>query len=75
MSKSENRHHHQRMVERAKRMISLRWMRYWDKDKYDEQVRQHAETRKACSCTMCGNPRRTLKEKTIQERRFCSSMV
>jgi hypothetical protein len=28
------------------------------------------ETRKPCSCHMCGNPRKHFKEKTMQEKRF-----
>lgn len=36
---------------------------------FEKRIRQLAENRKACSCWMCGNPRR-LKEKTMQEIRF-----
>ena len=48
--------------------------KYFDKNKevsYKEfieaQARHLRNTAKLCSCSMCGNPRRNLKEKTLQE--------
>ena len=37
------------------------------------QIGRFAQTRKPCSCFMCGNPRRHFGEKTIRERRLAQS--
>lgn len=34
------------------------------------QIGRHAQTPAACSCWMCGNPRKYFGERTVQERRF-----
>jgi len=53
MISAENRHHHNRMVRRLKNSyLDETW----------------AETRKPCSCYMCGNPRKHFKELTKQEK-------
>lgn len=70
-SRAERRHNHERMLDRVKK---FRWLQpeFWhgDEKSREKHIRQMAETRKPCSCHMCGNPRRMFKEKTIQEKRF-----
>lgn len=65
------RHNHERMLDKVKK---FRWLQpeFWhgEESDRDKHIRKMAETRKPCSCDMCGNPRRTFKEKTIQEKRF-----
>ncbi len=65
------RHNHERMLDKVKK---FRWLQpeFWHGDEKvrEKHIRQMAETRKPCSCHMCGNPRRMFKEKTIQEKRF-----
>jgi hypothetical protein len=36
----------------------------------DVWSRKFRNTTKKCSCSLCGNPRRYLREETLQERRF-----
>ena len=43
---------------------------WFTQDDFEKRIRQLAENRKVCSCWMCGNPRKTMKEKTMQEMRF-----
>jgi hypothetical protein len=70
-SRAERRHNHERMLDRVKK---FRWLQpeFWhgDEKSREKHIRQMAETRKPCSCHMCGNPRKMFKEKTIQEKRF-----
>ncbi len=70
-TRSERRHHHQRMIDRVK---NFGWLKYIKKKFSEEEYEQHlkhlAETRKPCSCHMCGNPRKYWKEKTMQEKRI-----
>ena len=38
----------------------------------EKQAQRNTDTRKGCSCWMCGNPRRIFKDNlTMQEKRFC----
>lgn len=39
------------------------------KEEIPRWIRLHRNTTKMCSCTMCGNPRKKLKEITVQEKR------
>jgi hypothetical protein len=43
---------------------------FWSEEEKLQHQRKMAETRKHCSCYMCGNPRKHWKDKTIQEKRF-----
>ena len=47
-------------------------MKYWETDEscVDWYVTKYYNTRKPCSCHMCGNPRRIWKSKTIHEKKF-----
>lgn len=40
----------------------------------EEWAKRHADNMKACSCWMCCNPRRSLKQETLQEKKFKESM-
>jgi len=65
MSREENRHQRDRMLQRGRQVHSfkldknrneeddLRWL--------DRVAHQFVKTKAACSCYMCGNPRRHLK--------------
>jgi hypothetical protein len=68
-SRADRRHHHERMLNRVKKFS---WYKNWfsGKDHKEQHQRRMAETRKPCSCHMCGNPRKHFKDKTIQEKRF-----
>lgn len=68
-SRSERRHHHQRMLNKVK---NFDWVKRWfgTEESREEHVRRMAENRHPCSCHMCGNPRKHFKKKTIQERRM-----
>jgi hypothetical protein len=65
MSREENRHHRDRMLARGRQVHSMKLdknrneeddMRWLDRVAY-----QFVKTKAACSCYMCGNPRRHLK--------------
>jgi hypothetical protein len=65
MSREENRHHRDRMLQRGRKVHSMTMnmgqannddMRWLDRVAY-----QFVKTKAACSCYMCGNPRRHLK--------------
>jgi hypothetical protein len=43
---------------------------FWNEEDKLQHQRKMAETRKPCSCYMCGNPRKHWKDKTMQEKRF-----
>ena len=54
-----------------------RYVREWkspvsvkESDWKNKQACLRRDTTKLCSCVMCGNPRRLLKEITIQEKRY-----
>ena len=70
-TRAERRHHHQRMLNRTRKFECVNGMQEWfTQDDFEKRIRQLAENRKVCSCWMCGNPRKTMKEKTMQEMRF-----
>jgi hypothetical protein len=62
-SKTFRRHHEQRVKRRVRSYYGG----------YAAELPRHlgriAHSRQLCSCWMCGNPRRNLGERTIQERR------
>ena len=70
-SRAERRHNHGRMLSRVKK---FHWLQpeFWhgNEASREKHIRQMAETRKPCSCLMCGNPRKHWKDKTMQEKRF-----
>jgi hypothetical protein len=68
-SRADRRHHHQRMLNRVKKFF---WYKNWfsGEEHKEQHQKRMTETRKPCSCHMCGNPRRMFKEKTMQEKRF-----
>ena len=46
-----------------------------DHPEWEEQwAKRHADNLKACSCWMCGNPRRVFHDETLQEKKFSESM-
>ena len=67
-SRSERRHHRQRIRNKVKDYESIRWRKHNPKN-YEHNVHLLTETRKLCSCHMCGNPRKHWNEKTMQERK------
>ena len=70
-SRAERRHHHHRMINHVKKTFDWLSIKYgWTQEEIDRKALKLAETRKPCSCHMCGNPRRMFKDKTIQEKRF-----
>ena len=62
MSREENRHHRDRMLQRGRFVHSLTFDRGLTRDDdrrwLDHVSHQFVKTRAACSCWMCGNPRR-----------------
>jgi len=56
--RSRRRHNRERMRKRNRRNYP-NWPDAW----------KFGDTRKVCSCPMCGNPRRHFHESTVQERR------
>jgi hypothetical protein len=68
-SRADRRHHHDRMKQKVSKFY---WIKKWfgTEESREEHIRQMAETRKPCSCYMCGNPRKHWKDKTMQEKRF-----
>ena len=67
-NRAERRHHHKRMMEKVKSFSIYNYF-FWTEDKKTRHQKKLAETRKPCSCWMCGNPRRHFKSKTMQEKR------
>lgn len=73
-SRSERRHHHNRMLEKVKH-YSYYWHNWMDEQDMWLHQKKTAENRHPCSCHMCCNPRHSGfhkgKEKmTMQERKF-----
>ena len=71
-TRSERRHHHQRMIDKVKNFVWLK-SKFWNgsEEKRLAHIKKMAETRKPCSCWMCGNPRKHQKDKkTMQEKRY-----
>ena len=65
MKRARRRHDMERMKARARRLF-LTALRGRDLD----HAHRVADNITVCSCWMCGNPRRHLRERTMQERRF-----
>tara|TARA_R110000772_G_scaffold99174_2_gene198841 strand:- start:6208 stop:6444 length:237 start_codon:yes stop_codon:yes gene_type:complete len=66
-TRAERRKHKQRMKKKAERIVrSEGWT---DEEYVAHRVLRITENRKACSCMMCGNPRKMFGKKTIQERK------
>lgn len=68
---AERRHHAHRIFNKIKNyFVASEEKLFSDKDAYEKHLRKIAKTKKPCSCYMCGNPRKYLNEKSIQEKRF-----
>lgn len=68
-TRAERRHHHERMMNKVKQ-FGLYDSFSGDEEEKIEHQRKMTETRKPCSCWMCGNPRKHSKDKyTMQEKR------
>lgn len=65
MGRAERRHHEQRIKQRFYRKQRLH--PYWATTPKSAGIYAHHGC--TCSCMMCGNPRRRLGEKTMQERK------
>jgi hypothetical protein len=66
-SRADRRHHMQRLKQRVADY-------YIGHARDDARARGRlAKTRTPCSCWMCGNPRRHLGERTLQERRLLAA--
>lgn len=78
-SRAERRHHHNRMLEKAKNFGILTWKKdSISEEEYHKHLAKVAETKTPCSCHMCRNPRHSDFYKgdqklTMQERRFKES--
>lgn len=65
-----------RRAQLAKRKVKAKWIMqtfwgYTDKDLTPDAIGHAAGTHcRACSCWMCGNPRRYWNELTVQERKY-----
>lgn len=73
-TRSERRHHHQRMIKRAKDFFIMEKKKeFFSEEEYQKHLAFIAETKKPCSCHMCGNQRHNPYAKserlTMQERR------
>lgn len=69
-SRSLRRHHRERMIARAKRIYRRANSRNRDSDEWIETMsRKNHDHLTACSCEMCGNPRRHFNQLSVQERR------
>ena len=75
MSKrAERRHHSQRMKAKARRIHRQNnyFLRTWANEavrykEFEDAAATRADHLKNCSCSMCGNPRKWMKEQTHQE--------
>jgi hypothetical protein len=65
--RSLRRHHYQRLKDKRKN--------YFGGSLSDLQAAMLASTATPCSCFMCGNPRRYLNERSIQERRLIDNWL
>lgn len=63
------RHHRHRMIEYAR--SSQRYSRMGPSDREYQSVRRH-DYLATCSCWMCGNPRKYMGERTLQEQRIAA---
>jgi hypothetical protein len=70
-SRSERRHHRDRIKQRVKTFRDLAWNR--NDESFNERVVRRIDTRKPCSCYVCCNDRRNpflkCEKLTMQERR------
>lgn len=74
-SRAERRHNHERMIDKVKKFWWIQADKYWgSEERRQKHIRKMSETRKPCSCYMCGNPRKHWKDKTVQEHRFDEKM-
>ena len=69
MSRAENRHQRDRSLKKTERLSHLILQPNTPEPKRKAWVRRTYKHRKTCSCSICGNPRRTRGEITIQERK------
>jgi len=60
---------HQRERMRQKLSKRLQWVFGARPDMLEREVSRELNHGKRCSCSMCGNPRKWYKEKTIQEKK------
>ena len=67
-TRAERRKHKQRMKKKAEKIV--RTEGWTDEEYIAHRAARIAENRTACSCHMCGNPRRIWGEKTIQEKKY-----
>lgn len=71
MSKRSLRRHHSERMKAKARKIHWMWQLWplagW---KLNDRAAHYADHLKMCSCSMCGNPRKWLKEITRQEAKF-----
>lgn len=68
MSRALRRHHEKR--------IKLQVQTYYGGGHRNDprRIGQLANSRKLCSCSMCGNPRRYFNEPTLREKRFTEEL-
>jgi len=68
------RHHAHRMLMHARHIIAEVWRAGYGANLSDQEVAREArrfrDNMQACSCDMCGNPRRRWGKRTLQERRL-----
>ena len=64
----------QRKIERAKKVAHRLFPGLHDPLWEEEWALRHADNLKSCSCWMCGNPRKTLHQETLQEKKFKESI-
>ena len=68
--KAFRRHQNNRMFQRAYRIFTRRNEDSFHTEKeVVEQARFHRDILQACSCYMCGNPRKHFEEITLQEKK------
>lgn len=61
-TKAQRRHDAERLRNKRAKTLSF--------NPTPRQLGRHVQTPKTCSCWMCGNPRKFLGERTVQEQRF-----
>ena len=66
MSRAIRRHHKSRMKAKARAIVKI-WNASSGVKLPIDKLEAHADHLKACSCYMCGNPRRHFGSSTIQE--------
>jgi len=55
----------------AKEVAHNMWPGFPHDEEWEEQwAKRHADNMKACSCWMCGNPRKQFHKETLQEKKF-----